>query len=200
MTAPETGTATFKAFARILGERSPSYVTQLKDQGRLVLTDDDKRVRVKESLALIRETADPSKAGVAARHAAQRDSASEPGAGEGVEEGEGLDAPLAAQDGHASRRSRALADKAEWDAKAAERDYLVSMKQLLNADQVAASVAAAVSALRGRLETLPYDLAPQLAPIADEGQIRTMLSDEVEAALGECARQLTALARAEALA
>jgi hypothetical protein len=62
-------TATFARFARIL-ECSKSYVTQLKADGRLVLTDDSQRVRVAESLERIRATADPAKAGVVARHAA----------------------------------------------------------------------------------------------------------------------------------
>ena len=71
----ESGTASFAGFARLIGERSPSYITQLKGEGRLVLTDDGKRVRVQESIALIKATADPAKAGVAARHAANRTTA-----------------------------------------------------------------------------------------------------------------------------
>lgn len=56
-----------KAFADRIN-RSPSYVTQLKDSHRLVLAPDGKRVDVLATEALILETIDPSKAGVAARH------------------------------------------------------------------------------------------------------------------------------------
>ena len=42
-------------FARLNGW-SKAYVTKLKDEGRLVLTDDGKQVKVAESLALIQET------------------------------------------------------------------------------------------------------------------------------------------------
>ena len=56
-----------KAFADRIN-RSPSYVTQLKDSHRLVLAPDGKKVDVLATEALILETIDPSKAGVAARH------------------------------------------------------------------------------------------------------------------------------------
>src|SRR5690606_16487416 len=69
MSRPET--AGFREFAALAGFK-PSYVTELRKVGRLVLTGDGKRVRVAESLALIEQTRDPAKAGVAARHAAAR--------------------------------------------------------------------------------------------------------------------------------
>ncbi len=55
------------AFAARLG-RSPSYITWLKDNNRLVLSSDGKKVDVLATEALIADTADPSKAAVAARH------------------------------------------------------------------------------------------------------------------------------------
>lgn len=187
----EAGTASFAGFARILGERSPSYVTQLKDEGRLVLTDDGKRVRVQESIALIKETADPAKTGVVARHAAARTSEPVAPPEDDVEDPAG--APT--YDGHSTRRSRALADKAEWDAKAAERDYLESIGQLLPADQVAAAVGAAAATLRTSLENLPNTLAPELAAATDEARVRVILGEAVEHALEEVSRQFAAIAR-----
>ena len=59
------------AFAARIG-KSPSYVTWLKNHNRLVLAPDGKQVDVVATEALIRETADPSKAGVAARHEENR--------------------------------------------------------------------------------------------------------------------------------
>ena len=67
---PET--ESFRQFAARLGCR-PGYVTELRHAGRLVLTEDGRRVRVAESLRLIQDTRDPTKAGVRARHAAERD-------------------------------------------------------------------------------------------------------------------------------
>ncbi|KAF7597748.1 MAG: hypothetical protein CGU28_16875 [Candidatus Dactylopiibacterium carminicum] len=49
-----------------------SYVTELKRAGRLVMDADGKRVDLTASLALIRQTASPDKAAVAARHAEER--------------------------------------------------------------------------------------------------------------------------------
>lgn len=192
--AHEEGTASFAGFARILGERSPSYVTQLKDAGRLVLTDDGKRVRVQESIALIKSTSDPSKAGVVARHAAGRTSEPEAPVDDDGEDQAG--APT--YDGHSTRRSRALADKAEWDAKAAERDYLESMGQLLKAGDVEAAVAGAAATLRTSLENLPNTLAPELAAATDEARVRVILGEAVEHALEEVSRQFAAIAKADA--
>ncbi|MGH8073724.1 MAG: hypothetical protein ACREO4_06580, partial [Lysobacter sp.] len=62
MTRPET--CGFREFATLAGFK-PSYITELKSAGRLVLTDDRKKVRVAESLALIDQTRDPARAGVA---------------------------------------------------------------------------------------------------------------------------------------
>ena len=59
------------AFAVRIG-RTPSYITWLKDNNRLVLSPDGKKVDVLATEALILETADPSKAAVAARHQQDR--------------------------------------------------------------------------------------------------------------------------------
>jgi hypothetical protein len=59
------------AFAARIG-RTPSYITWLKDNNRLVLSADGKLVDVVATESLILETADPSKAAVAARHQQDR--------------------------------------------------------------------------------------------------------------------------------
>lgn len=59
------------AFAARIG-RTPSYITWLKDSNRLVLAPNGKQVDVLATEALILETADPSKAAVAARHQQER--------------------------------------------------------------------------------------------------------------------------------
>lgn len=59
------------AFAARIG-RTPSYITWLKDNQRLVLSPNGKQVDVLATEALILETADPSKVAVAARHQQDR--------------------------------------------------------------------------------------------------------------------------------
>lgn len=183
-------TATMSGFARLLGNVSPSYVTQLKGEGRLVMTADGKRVLVDESIALIKGTRDPAKAGVAARHAANRVASTQPPESTADDDDH-------AYDGHATRRSRAQADKAEWDAKAAQRDYLESIGQLLPAGAVEAALVNAGTTLRTTLENLPDQLAPELAAATDEGRIRVLISEAIEHALEEISRTFAAIAKAE---
>lgn len=193
MTAPhDSDEVSFKAFAKILGERSPSYVTQLKDDGRLVLSADGKRIRAKESLALIRTTADPGKAGVAAHHATQR-------AARGAGEAQAPATPETAADdatgptpGYQHWRERGERAK----ALAAERENAVAEGKLLDAGDVAAVVSSAIVTLRSRLEHLPDILGPQLAGVTDEAQARAMLAEAIEHELEEASRQFAALAKA----
>jgi len=200
MSRPET--AGFREFAALAGFK-PSYVTELRKVGRLVLTGDGKRVRVAESLALIEQTRDPAKAGVAARHAAARAAVSGQAApAPAGDDSEAQDPPVDVTDpvqaSHAGRRAKALADKAETDAKAAERDYRISMGELLEAAQVEQAVRGAVVTFRGALENLPDTLAPQLSAITDEGRIRVVLAEAFEHALEELARKFNGIARVEA--
>lgn len=195
MTEHQEGTVSLKAFARILGCK-PSYVTQLKGEERLVLSADGKRVRVEESLALIRGTSDPSKAGVAERHAAARGAAT---AAADLEDPEADDAlpPEVAQSSDAKRRAKALADKAETDAKAAELDYRQRVGELLEAADVEHLIKSAVATFRGSLENLPDTLAPELSAIADESRIRVVLGEAIEHRLEELSRAFGAVARRE---
>jgi hypothetical protein len=186
-------TATFTRFANIL-ECSKSYVTQLKADGRLVLTEDNQRVRVAESLERIRATADPAKAGVVARHAANRDAGAEQGTpaaqapatgAEDDDEGEG--------GGDRYQHWRARNERAK--ALAAERDNRVRDGELLEAGDVAATVTTAITVLRNRLEALADVLGPQLAAEGDEARCRALVAESVEHALEETARQFATLAK-----
>lgn len=195
MTGAESGEVTRKAFARILGA-APSYITQLQGEGRLVLSADGKRVRVEESLALIRGTADPSKAGVAERHAEARGAATAAAEPDDAEADEALP-PEVAQSSDAKRRAKALADKAETDAKAAELDYRQRVGELLEAAEVEHLIKSAVATFRGSLENIPDTLAPELSAIADEGRIRVVLGEAIEHRLEELSRAFGIVARRE---
>lgn len=195
MAGAEGGEVSRKAFARILGA-APSYITQLQEEGRLVLSADGKKVRVEESLALIRGTTDPSKAGVAERHAAARGA---PTGAAAADDQDGDDAMPSdpVQGGDARRRAKALADKAETDAKAAELDYRQRVGELLEAAEVEHLIKSAVATFRGGLESLPDTLAPELSALSDEGRIRVVLGEAIEHRLEELSRAFGAIARRE---
>lgn len=187
--------ASFAEFARLANVKR-SYVTALKSAGRLVLSEDGKTVRVAESLERIAATRDPSRAAVVERHAMARGLAASaetgsaaPEAGDGAgEEGE---APEEAQPPY---YAEAKARREHWMALAAERDYRVSMRELLVAAEVEGAVANAVTHLRTRLESLAEMLAPQLAAETDEARCRALVAEQVEHALQELARQFRRLA------
>lgn len=196
------GTEGFRAFADRLGYK-PGYVTQLKQSGRLVLTEDGRRVRVAESLKLIAETRDPTKLGVRARHAAARDlgmsaaSVDEPRMS-GESDADTVDLPAMPADPLYLRRTKAQAEREEALARKALRDEQVEMGALLVKDEVQAVVADAVVQLRSRLELLPAVLSPQLAATDDEDAIRVKLRDGIEQAFEELARKFASIGRAEA--
>jgi hypothetical protein len=192
MTGQET--ASFAGFARILGVK-PQAVTALRHADRLVLTPDGKRVLVLESQQRLVATADPSKAGVVARHAAARQAS----AGDGEAPPAGGQPPHASEpddDTHATTGYQHWKERNERaKALAGERDNLIAEGKLMDAGEVAAAVAAATTQLRARLEGLPNVLGPQLAAIHDEGEARAILAEAIEHALEETARQFSILAK-----
>ncbi|MBL8302628.1 MAG: hypothetical protein JNM26_07645 [Ideonella sp.] len=180
MTTPAT--LTQRQFADHIGCR-PSYVTKLKQEGRLVLTDDAKRVRVAESIARIEATRDPAKRAVAERHADERGAALAVGEGAAASVAEDP-AILANPDYQAARAKRE-----HFAAEREEMRYRQEAGELMVAAEVEGAVASILTELRTRLEALPDVLGPQLAPVTDETQIRARLADEIEIALGEVARR-----------
>lgn len=178
-------TMTKSEFARHIRVK-PSYVTDLNKQGRLVL-DERGRVLVEESIQRIADTKDPAKVSVAARHAAAR--------------GAELPAPAVAHDapqvGSALPESRDYQDsRAKREHFAAEREELAFRKEageLVEASAVVSVVSDAATILRGKLEALPDLLAPQLAGVQDEQQIRSLLADYIEEALAGVSGQFASM-------
>ena len=68
--------------------------------------------------------------------------------------------------------------------------------RLVVAAEVVAVVADVSTTLRAQLESLPDRLAPMLATVTDEQQIRAMLADEVEMVLSGMADRFNEMARA----
>lgn len=179
----------------------PSYIVQLKRQGRVVASQGG-GYQLDASLALYEQTKSPAHAGVAQRHAEARGTALAPlqgDSGTGAED-EGEDAaggdsrPLPV--GDAARRAKALADRAETDAAAAQRDLAISLGLLLRRDDVVSVLSQAAGTFRATLERLADTLAPQLAAVADEHRCRELIWSEVSHALEELSRSFRTIGQA----
>lgn len=198
--ADTTPDLSFKAFADHLGCR-PSYVTELRKSGRLVLTEDGKRVRVAESLERIQATRNPAREDVSQRHAAARatkaeadvetaEPESDDASGDPATNADGSD-----EIGNGYQAARAV--KERYLAMSAKRDYEVSIGKLVPAADVRQAIAGAVTTLRTDLENLPDTLAPVLAAETDEARCRLLLADEIEHILGNLAARFEKIAKEE---
>lgn len=185
-----------KELAAHIGCR-PSYIVQLKREGRVVLADGGKGYLLEPSLVLYRETRSPAHVAVAQRHAAGRAGAQAASQGQS-DDGDVVGDDLVAEPpvgGSQARRANALADKAEVDAKAAQRDLDISLGLLLDRRDVEAVLGQAAGALRAELERMADTLAPQLAATGDEVRCRELVWNEVSHSLEELSRAFREVAR-----
>lgn len=200
-------TATLSQFCRLIGVKV-GYGSELKKTGRLVLAEDGKTVRVQESIARIAETRDPSKAGVAARHAEERGAEVATGHAESVQNQPQVHAESAqaATESIANAAPQPLAGHFDYQGSKAKREHFAALEAeasyrqkigaLLEASEVRSVVAEIITVLRTSIEGLPYNLAPQLAATSDEVQVKTILHNEIEHALSTAADSLAKLGRA----
>lgn len=179
-------TESLSAFARRLGVR-PSYVTKLRANDRLVMTDDNK-VDVELSLARIEATADPNRDDVRARHARERGQKKEPGEGTTVP----APNPETAQISESYTRARSV--KERYLALQAKLDYDRAIGLVVDTASVQAAGVELGTALRAAMENLPDQLAPLVAAQADEDRCRQILQDHLEAILKEIAAKIARLA------
>lgn len=166
-------------FARRQGW-SKSYVTKLKQLGRLVLRDG--KVDVAASLARIAETADPNRDDVVRRNAERR---------EGSDALPGADAERVGQSFAAAR-----AVKERFLALRAKAEYEQMIGKLVEAEAVRRAAEDAGAWLRARLESLPDQLAAELSAESDPARCHALLSDAVHGLLVELAENLGRLADA----
>lgn len=183
---PET--ATFAEFAKIL-RCTRSYVTKLRKLDRLVL--EGRRVRVAESIERIDTTRDPSKRGVAARHAAARGAAIATGHEANPEADATSEDDTRATSGYQHWKERSERAKALQ----AERENAREEGKLLDASQIAGAAESAAAVFRSATENLVLELAPELSDITDENRISALLSqrfgdmlEQLGIALGRMAR------------
>lgn len=170
-------------FARITGY-DRAYVTRLAQADRLVLSPDGKRVLVAASKRRIKETEDPNRDDVRTRHAKARE--------------EKPAAPQTPEDPELKRVARgfnaARAEKEHYLAQTAKLEFERAIGKLVETVSVQHAGAEAGTALRARLENLADQLAPLIAPITDESEVRRLLDDHIEVILTELADKFAGLA------
>ena len=155
-------------FARLLGV-AKSYVTKLKEHGRLVMTEDGKRVDVEASKARIAATADPGKDDVSAKWQNKPQPRQEDD-----------------EEGTPSYQD-ARAEKERYSAKMAKLEYEKAIGKLVDKADVQAVVEDVITQFRQGLENLPYRLASELVGLDLDG-IRAALKQEVFDSLAKMQR------------
>ena len=173
-----------------------STVTRLKQAGRLVMQGG--RVDAAASLARIEETGG-MRFDVAERHAAnrtqqqaqqdgQKTAAAPPaGMGEGNEQGAGPitspapDAPMGERRSDAqARKEAALADKAEMEVEQMRGN-------LIPKEDVDAALRAFGASVRAKLDVLPDQIAPLVAPVTDMDEVHALLAEHARGILSAIA-------------
>lgn len=85
------------------------------------------------------------------------------------------------------------------DIQRKQREEATQLGQLIAAADVAAAIGQVCGVIRGRLENLPADLAPQLAACAgDEARTKALLHRQVDGLLAELHRGLERLSSSQA--
>lgn len=164
----EMGKREFAAHLRC----SPGYVTQLIGAGRLVLTNDGRRVRVAESIERMRATSSPDRAAVAQRHAEARGGAlghlEAAGLAGGQDEAASAAQPpqeaAAAGGSDEVNYQRARARNEHFKAAKAQLEFEQLSGKLVDAAEVRAAGAEAGAAIRRALDGLPGLIAALVPP------------------------------------
>lgn len=173
-------TATQSEFAAIIGH-DKSYVTRLKQAGRLVVTADG-LVDVEKSRALIAATADPS-----------RSAAVEARANEAMRQERA--APAADAIGNSYQTAKAVNEK--YKALTAKAEYERLIGKLVDADDARLFATDLAASFRAALEILPDRIAPELVPLNDTEAVRAVLVEAFEQVLGDLADKIAKWGKAE---
>lgn len=166
-------------FAAMNGWKPP-YVTKLVKTGRLVMSEDGKRVNASASLKKLAETADLSKVGVQERWQRER-----------AIGGEGL---ISASDGGpeaAATRSTFNTAKAKREshmASLAELELMTKLGQLVRTDRVVQALTDNAAAMRAALERIPDRISGILAAETDPNKVYQLLDNEIGNVLDDLSR------------
>lgn len=193
--------ATRQQLADLVTERSnssPSYVNELEKNGLAFRAPDGKHWLKAESLAAYRAGKDPSKQGVADRHAAAR-AAADTAATAAPPPKDPAQPPPPEEDTDPGSYNyqTSKAKREHFAAMEAEATYRQKIKELLEASEVRSVLTEIITVLRTSMEGLAYNLAPILAATNDEAQIKSTLGSEIEHALKTASESLAKLGRGE---
>lgn len=172
------------------------YAYQLAKEGRLVLTEDGKRVLVAESIKRIEETRDPSRSAVTERHALGRGYAV---GGLGTLEGDD------AQEGQqvSPQRPGAGAGNYQFQDARAKKEHYAALREeasfhkeageLIEVGEVTGAFADAAAKVAGVLDALPATVGPMLAGQTQE-EVMRVLGEQMDIARAEMAAAINKLA------
>jgi len=186
---------TRQQLADLIGAKSPSYINELEKTGRAVRAPDGKLWLKAESLAAYRAGKDPSKQGVADRHAAARAAAPAPD-DDRPDEPAPRAQPTDRDAAIGSSYQQARAVKEKFFALEAKRAYEVAIGTLRDAREVEGLVATAMVEIRQRLENLATSIAPIVAAQADEAAVRATLREAFEHTLKSASHHFDQLKKA----
>jgi hypothetical protein len=164
-------------FARLM-DWAKSYVTKLKQDGRLCIRADGK-VDVAASKLMIEQTGGSSRPDVTERFAKER-GAVPPGDNE-------EEKPT---DWAGPSKADSAAKKEHFSALHAEADYRTRIGELVEAKDVAAAIADVSIVFRQTLENLPARVASELIG-KDLDQVRATLKQEIYSALSDMERHFS---------
>ena len=195
----QTTTLGKKAFADLIG-RSPSYVTKLKNDGRLVMTSDGKKVNVAASQRLIEQTAgirgDVTDRWQAARNARTDGNASlatpEP---EKTPQRPTAQADAAEKIGSSLQAARAVKEK--YAAMTAKVEYEKLIGELESRDNVHADLRSIGAVLRSAMDVFPDQIAPLLTATSDMHEIHLILTENCTEVLHRVAAEIMKLRHLE---
>ena len=169
------------------------YAYQLAKEGRLVFAPDGKHVLVAESIKRIEATRDPSRQGVADRHAKERGySVSTQGAPDNGLQGEAV-ANQGAAIADSYQYQDAKAKKEHYAALREEAAYRKEMGELMDAGEVLGAFADAGAKVAGVLDALPATVGPMLVGQSQE-EVMRILAEQMDIARAEMAAALNKLA------
>ncbi|MEG4315368.1 terminase small subunit [Pseudomonas sp. FIP_A4] len=166
-------------FAARMGWSKP-YVSKLGKQSRLVLAADG-RVDVLATQALLKESADPSKAGVADRH--QRDRIEK-----GVSAHVAADAPPSEPHANVYDFQKSRAQREYFLAQLAESEARKSAGELVERLAVENAAYTAGRLIRDLLLGVPKQISPALAAITDPWELERELTGHLRRVLEDASR------------
>jgi hypothetical protein len=177
-----------KEFADLIGQ-SPSHVTKLAQDGRLVLDGSGRgaRVRVAESLARIEQTGG-GRPDVADRHARQRAASAQTqrGSAQGLGGAEKIERGATVQAGGAndgtidkigSNYQAARAVKEKYAALTAKAEYETLIGNLIPRDDVDAALRFVGATVRSLMDVFPDQQAPILCAVSDIHEVQSLLTE-----------------------